>query len=446
MSSDDDLDFGPDEVKPINETVMFEAGKVLARRGLIDTPPPARPRVELGVAFGNETKDYLKNYAGILDVYQALKIKGGQVGRNTKTNEVMVKCPDPGHPDKIPSASANTEKNVICCYACNRQGFDQLDLAAIALGMNWRTYKDSGDEFSEVLYRYGEALGLQMERRGNQIGVWQGGKLLGIQGVISDLDDIIEVKSIPGNNGDHPEEPPPAEGEVIESTTRFASLQLTTPVGELFPSGTLMDTWIQYNMARHPAVAVEYFFGTGLTLLAAAAGRGCYLDDDVAPVYANPAIVLIGTSGSRKSVSFGEAKTLISEVMPWDHDHPATSEGMKLGTPGSGEALIDMLQRKEDDNGNLHEVGIKALVEFTEFSWVTKMLERSGGSLEAVMMAFMDGEGRVGTQSRSSGETYAEDAHTVFFTTTQPKALPDIVRTANNAGFLNRWIWIGGNS
>lgn len=438
--SEGDLDFGPDEVKPLDEQVMFEANKVLAKRGLIDEPPPPSPRVKLGVRYGTETKDYLKDYCGVLEAYQALKIKGGQIPADLKEENNMVRCPDPGHNDLRESAWANTVKNVICCGRCNNEGFDQLDLAAIALGRNWKTYKTNGDEFADVLEAYGTALGLKMERRGNQVGVWQAGELLGIRGVTSTR---FDVKGIPGNNGS----PLPGEVEeeyVEEVEIEFPALDLDTPVGALFPTGSFMDEWLKYNQAKHPTVAVEYFFATGLSLLGLVAGRSCHLNDPVAPVYANPAIVLIGTSGSRKSVSLGEAKHLINDVMPWDPDRPSQSEGAKMGTPGSGESLIDLMRRQPDANGRIHDVGIKALVEFSEFSWVTKMLDRSGGTLEPVMMAFMDGENRVGTQSRSSGETYAEDAHALFFTTTQPKALPDIIRTANNAGFLNRWLWIGG--
>ena len=95
----------------------------------------------------NEAIDRTLATIGILEAYEKWCPKRPMPKVGNKTESIMVRCPNPAHEDKKPSAWVNTDKNAGNCAVCG--GFDKFDIAAWGLGFDVPGYK-SKEKFPEL--------------------------------------------------------------------------------------------------------------------------------------------------------------------------------------------------------------------------------------------------------------------------------------------------------
>ena len=446
--------------------------------------------------------DRIVDRVDILDAYARWCGKmSPEVG--TKRESIMISCPRPDHPDLDPSAWINLDKQTWFCGGC-QEGGDALDIAAYHFGFDVPGYK-VGKSFPDLRRRIAEEYGLVVrttptgQRYTDVVTVETAPKAsashedsgkdckdpsndgpptfsrpltsfspsstgpslespplsdggVTVTSETFSTQEAISHASSAGKSG----APPPARGDEATITDISTGLELTPeaiiappsiPWREIISDDGFLAAWMAAT--GHDDLPEEYYFTLGLLALGLAAGRDVTLGDHP-EVRGNLYVCLLGPSGSGKSRSIGLLQRLITEALPFDDSDPFT-KGTAFMSPGSAESLIDGFSRPivdpSDPKVTLGFAPVRGLVRFDELSTLVGRSMRMGSVMKPTLMEFFDGYSEVVHRTRGMGTIRAVDHFATSVTTTQPKAIKELLTAADaDSGFLNRWIFAMGPS
>jgi hypothetical protein len=363
-----------------------------------------------------------------------------------KTESIMISCPKPTHADKKPSAWINTDKQTWYCGACS-EGGDVLDIAAYHFGYPVPGYKE-GARFHELRRDMAKDLGYTFTTLPGDVTVISG-PAAGEDGVVLDPEPTSndgEVNSDNGEDGTSGDETSSAQVidlyEDLEDDIAYPSLDWRSVIPE--------ETYLRAYMdaACVDDVPEEYHFWNALLGLGFALGRDVRLFDFV-PVYGNLFVCTLGRSGAGKSKARGHLDRLLAQAMPHDWSDPHSKGVRKVASPGSAEVLIHNFQKPVMDLTNPKVVAfyapVRGMIDFNELSSLIARTSRQGNATIPTLMQFYDMEPMVATSSMTHGAKEAHEPFASVLTTTQPRALRNLITKADDAsGFLNRWVFAPG--
>lgn len=366
----------------------------------------------------------------IVDAYRRWCGKSNPVVRAGQTEGIKVSCPIPGHLDRDPSAWLNTEKGTWFCGGCSVGG-DAHDLAAYHFGFSVPDYK-TGVTFHELRRKMAESYGYTFIKPPG-------------------VSHPIPVPPDP----EQKDEEEPTEGPSATVTTLYEEGDYDDLEDIIFPTldwrsviqpMTFLDTYMRQTHIDD--VPEEYHLWNGLVAVGLALGKDVSLYDRLA-VYGNLFVCLLGNTGDGKSRSFSHLRRLLRDALPHKWDDPASKGTHIVGSPASAEVLIHNFSKPIVDPTNpkliTHYGPVRGLVEFNELSALTARTNRIGNAMKPALMEFYDMSPQVMTSSMTGGKKEAHDPFASAFTTTQPRALKDLMRKSDaDSGFLNRWIFASG--
>lgn len=380
-----------------------------------------------------------------IDIVQAYIKWSHKMTPNAKgrSESIMVSCPNPAHPDKNPSAWLTMNKGdggVGNCAVCG--GFDKYDIAAWSYGYDVPSYRRT--DFPDVVRRMAEDMGYRVMTQGKD--EW--------------------AEKLPSNEAPTPTAPAaaaPAESSTPASTPAAPPATLSpgpdpkpADIEYILPPpmidwrelpgitpGTFLHSWMECTSESYEPE--EFYLWLGLSLLGLAVGNDVTLKDNP-DVRANMLLCLVGSTGSGKSIAIRIAEGLLHHSFPWND---ANGSGIRLlGSPGSGEALVDSFNHSIDDPsgaGGKIMVPVKGLYKENELSTFVKKASRTGSTIREVIMDMFDSANPVGISSRGAGTVTARDHYMSIISSTQPDALGGLMTNQDAAsGFLNRWVYAYG--
>lgn len=361
----------------------------------------------------------------VLDAYNRWCGKSTPKVAPGQTEGIKVSCPKPDHPDKDPSAWLNTQKGTWFCGGC-QVGGDAHDIAAYYFGFPVPGYKD-GAAFHDLRRKMAESYGYTFIKP---------------PGVAHP----IPVAPAPEEPAEDDTESTPATVEPIFGEDEDDIEYPTLDWHSLVQPGTFLDTYMR--QCSPDDVPEEYHFWNGLVAIGLALGRDVALYDRL-PVFGNLFICLLGNTGDGKSRSFTHLRRLLREALPYKIDDPNSKGAHIVLSPASAEVLIHNFSKPVYDPTNpkvvTYHAAVRGLVEFNELSALVGRTSRQGNVLKPALMEFYDMSPLIGTSSLASGRKEAYDPFASVFTTTQPRALKDLMKKSDaDSGFLNRWIFASG--
>lgn len=392
---------------------------------------------DAGRGPGNEDDDaitrLLKDQTSIIDGYrQWCRKMEPNVGG--KRESIMVSCPNPQHPDNVPSAWVNLDKNTGNCPLCG--GFDNYDIFA------W----NSGS-FSKEGFRTDGTFPAMRRAMAKDLGHVVGRTPMGTVYV----QPIVYETPEPPTPADTPEnEPEPALAPVIRISgdpEPVSAYDACPPIlwrDLLDDESTFLAGWMQ--TCSLDDLPEEFYFWLGLMALGCAVGNNVKLQDRW-PVRANLLLCLVAPTGMGKSRSTRALYDLMREAFPF---YVAQPGGVKMiPMPGSAESLIDQFNVPIYDPVDMKTITghnpVRGIVKIDELASLTGRAARQGNVIKPTLMEFYDSEAKISITSRSSGLAEADGHFAQVVATTQPRAMRDMLSQAdNNSGFLNRWIFATG--
>lgn len=384
--------------------------------------PDLIPSDEFERSEEDRAMDRLIDGIDIIDAYNKwcgkMKPKVG-----TKTEGIKISCPVPGHLDKNPSAWINTDKQTWFCAACDMGG-DSHDIAAFHFGFPVPGYKE-GSSFHELRQKMAEDFGYVFVKMPGNVTV---------------------VTAPEPESGESEVEEPSAEVIELYDDSDLDFLIPDLDWRKVVPKDTFLDAYMKATTLDD--VPEEYHFWNGLLALGFALGRDVRLFDLV-PVYGNLFICTLGHSGSGKSKARYHLDKLLSEALPHDWSNPNSKGVRKISSPGSAEVLIHNFQKPVPDPSDPKRVAyyapVRGIVDYNELSALMARVNRQGSAIVPALMQFYDMEGTISTSSMTHGSKEAHEPFASALTTTQPKALKDLLSRENaSSGFLNRWVFVPG--
>ena len=341
-----------------------------------------------------------------------------------RTESIMVSCPLPGHPDKVPSAWLNSEKGLWHCGACGVGG-DIIDLAAIAHGAPFPSYRQTS-EFARVL----EAA---LVDTGHDPDVLR-------------FENATRSSTTPAPE----EEPPPApKAPPAEDDPDYEDYQndlLAQLQGAVFDyesvvasaPGSFLDMWM--DAVKDTDLPNEYLFWLGLQMVGLAVGRDCTLGEGT-EVFPNLLMVLLGPTGVGKSRSIRLAGKVLYEALPFDHTDPSCKGVSRLPKPGSGEALYELFAWVPENETEPHP--LRGMLEFDELKEIMSSAGRNGSTLREAIINLADSPESIKHRTRGAGAIDVREPFMAMTAGGQPDAIGDILDGNDMAsGFANRFIYI----
>lgn len=371
-----------------------------------------------------------------------------------KRESIMVSCPKPDHPDRNPSAWLNSDTDTWFCGTCN-EGGDKFDFFAWHFGFPVPGYKEA-EKFVALRKRVAEDNGV----------VTTTDALTGrpkVATVVIEDDETPEPTVAPiepsaaGTSEPRPSDFPPPGPSVAVIPTALA-IEAEDETGDFIqyptidwrtiatPPGSFLSRWMEETSSDD--LPDEFYFWLGMQAIGFAIGRDTELGDNP-HVRGNLFVCLYGGTGMGKSRSTGHLTRLLRDALPYDHDDPTSSGTYLMPNPGSAEALVDAFSKPvfdlTDPKKIDHYAGVRGYVRIDEFSTLAGRSARVGSVMKPTLMEFYDGYNAVELRSRGAGHVVADRHFAQVVTTTQPKAIRDLVSgTDVDSGFINRWIFACG--
>lgn len=419
-----------------------------------------RPEEEL-------TIDGIIDRIGVDEAYDRWIGKKRPQQRAGKREGVMISCPMPNHPDRNPSAWMNLDKKTWFCPGCDLGG-DVIDLAAIHFGMSdYKSGKNFGEIRKAIAQDYGYTfLPVPGQREPALIPPPLSEETSpepaeGADHGAADAPADVAAPAVPlptpvAAPATVPALPAPTTGPSLsvisslpepETDDDDDDIQLPTlDWRELVTPDTFLDRYMQQCIIDD--APEEYHFWNGLVAISMAIGRDVQLND-LKPVLGNLFLCVLGKTGTGKSRAMSHVKNLVDMALPYDTKDPMSRGAKKLATPGSAEVLINQFAQPIFDPSNPKIImgysQVRGIVEYSELSSLVGRGQRQGSVLKPTLMQFFDGEKLITTSSLTHGSLRAENAFASLITSTQPKALKNLLDKSDaDSGFLNRWIFVTG--
>lgn len=384
------------------------------------TPPGSDPAL-----------DRVIDNIGILDAYRKWCHKSTPDVSSKRREGIKVSCPKPNHPDRDPSAWLNTEKDVWFCGSC-QEGGDSYDIAAYHFGYPVPDYKN-GATFHELRRKMAESFGYKFVQAP------------GMQKPVMVAPDTSPPEP-------QPTAPPqqqmaqviPILGPGDDGGPEIQTVDLDWK--RIVEPGTFLDVYMQQCIKDDTPDA--YHFWNAMLAIGFAIGRDVTLYDKK-PVLGNLFLCLLGPTGDGKSTSFWYLQQLLWKALPHKWDDPDSKGTAFISSPASAEHLVHSFMKPVYDQNNPKAIAfyapVRGLIEFNEMSSLVGRASRKGNVLKPTLMEFYDGSPNIATGSMTTGVKRAEQAFGSAFTTTQPRALKDLLRESDaHSGFLNRWVFATG--
>lgn len=453
--------------EPVDFVAKLE--ELRAKRGQSLPQPPPEPTQEwssgdlLPDLGGNisEAGRELDAFVDKIDIIDAYNKWCGKMAPevNGKREGIMISCPNPDHPDKVPSAWINLDKQTYFCGGC-QQGGDSHDIAAFGLGYPVPGYKD-GESFHNLREQMAESFGFRSKKvaggtvtwiESQNEGVDESGTTLhstsddsavGVQDVTSDTGEVSgktgSQDSVDNSNVSHmwAEEEDDEPELVVYPTIDWRNL---------IPEDTFLYEYL--NACSSDDAPEEYHFWHGLMALGLVVGRKVTLDD-TQPVYGNLLLCILGATGTGKSRSRRHLNAVLKESSPYREDGSSTTGVKLVPVPGSGEHLVSQFSYMgKDPTNNKTLIGyqpVTGIVDFDEMSSLLARASRQGSTLKPTIMQLADAVSDVRIGSMTMGDKIAHEPFCSITASTQPKAIRTLLnRNDTGSGFLNRWIFAGG--
>lgn len=359
----------------------------------------------------------------IINAYRRWCGKMIPVVRGDQREGIKISCPIPGHVDSDPSAWINLDKQTWFCGGC-QVGGDKFDIAAYYTGFSVPEYKEGAD-FHKLREKMAQDFGYHIQS--------------GPGGTVTITAPIIE-----------PEEPrpePPTADVILlrdddndDRTIDMPSLDWRPVV----PKDTFLDEYMKATKVDD--VPEEYHFFHALIAIGFALGREVTLYDAM-PVYGNLFICTLGRSGTGKSKARRHLDKLLQQALPYDRSSVPNKGVLRVNAPGSAESLIHQFMAPVEDPANPKRIAyyapVHGLIDFSELSSLIGRTNRMGSVMKPTLMQFYDMEDVIQTSSITTGNKIAQLPYASALTTSQPKALRELISAADDAsGFLNRWLFI----
>lgn len=400
-----------------------------------DIAPEVSPEIHKSAA--NQLIDDAVQSLTVYDAYTRY-IPKDKLSLPTKTESNMMRCPIPGHLDKIPSAWYNTDNQTWYCAACARGG-DSLDLAAIGHGYNLDTYKSDGS-FPELKRKIAADLGIVIEYNNSETQAWV--PSTEYKQYIEPVAEAVTVNNTVLDTTEPVSFPEPELRSSELDVTRLDWRSLVTP-------GTFLEEFMRVCIVDD--VPEEYHFWHGMLALSLVCG-GNVVAQDQPDVHANLFVCLLGTTGSGKSKAKRNLLEVLSKAAPYQINQHGTNGVLLAPSPNSAESWVNSFQQNLYQNPSSPKLvtghgSVRGLVEFTELHGLMAKTDRAGSNLRDVLIDFFDcvpeiTSGAVGVEG---GKRIAKSPHCSVLSTTQPEVLNQLLTESDNdSGFLNRWLFVGG--
>lgn len=362
----------------------------------------------------------------VVDAYKRWCGKMIPVVKNGQREGIKISCPIPGHIDSDPSAWINLDKQTWFCGGC-QVGGDKFDIAAYYTGFPVPGYKE-GSDFHKLRERMASDFGYHIQT------------LPG--GAVSITPPVIE----PEEKEESRPEPPSAEVINLRDDEDEPMEMPWLDWRPIVPQDTFLDQYMRATVIDD--VPEEYHFFHGLMALGLAVGRDVTLFDQI-PVYGNLFVCTLGRSGTGKTKARKHLDTLLHAALPYDRSMIPSRGVHRVNTPASAESLINQFMEPVTDPANpkrtLYYAPVRGLIDFNELSALTSRANRLGNALKPALMQFYDMDNIVQTISVTAGSKEAHNPFASCVTTTQPKAMRDLISASDDAsGFLNRWVFVPG--
>lgn len=371
--------------------------------------------------------------------------------------EIKVSCPNPDHLDKNPSCSLNTEKQVFMCFKCG--GGDVWDIAAWNKGFPVPGYKKDPQMFRTLRELIGLDYGIQVTR-----GIAGDEYLVISPNAPNAAPDVAPNAAASGHDA------APNDGGDATDTAHIKDASVTyTPVGaeqaekqfeqqltanrlypeipwrSIVPQGTFLYEYLQATTVDD--APEEFHFWAGLIALGMAVGRMRVLEDSP-EVIGNLFVCFTSGTGTGKSKAKRHLINLIHESLPYrKDDQPPFGVNVIQGVQ-SGEYLVkSFMHPMIDPNGN--QIGywpaVRGLIDFEELMELVTKSRRQGSTLKPIIMNMYDSPRAISSGSLTHGTFVAEYPVASVITTTQLKAVKDLISRSDDAsGFANRWVFATG--
>jgi energy-coupling factor transporter ATP-binding protein EcfA2 len=391
------------------------------------------PSVEDRITDTDKDMSNLIEKIDIIDAY--MKFMGHPRPKIAPGQRESIKVFCPYHEEEHPSASINLDKQVISCHHENAKGFggDIYELAAIHFGypMENKEYK-KGENFPNL-------------KR----------DILGAYG--------YSFVTVPGTKELYPVKEDESKEEKESESPQLTSVPAT--VEPLFPelNASFEPNWSLFRDPDWRAILPEktflrsymeectkdacpenYHLFHGLLALGLAAGKYALLQDKD-PVHGNLYVCITGRSGSGKSRAARYLKRCLIEAAPYTTSSDLNRGVKMIGSPGSGEVLVDMLRREIVGNpGDENLVEVRALADYPELAALTSRTGRAGSNLKDYITDIYDAPPLISAPSRSHKDSFAKDPFMSLLTSTQPRIIRDLLTQADvDSGFLTRvnFVW-----
>jgi hypothetical protein len=422
------------------------------REAEASTPPPSpsapqlpseyehlAPEVDSQRSEEDQELDAVLARIDLIDAYIRWCGKMTPKPRSGQTEGIKISCPIPGHTDNDPSAWINTKDQVWFCGGC-QVGGDAYDIAAYHFGFPVPDYKQ-GATFHDLRRKMAEDFGYTF--------VTPPGAKQPIM-VTPEPPGEVEHSGVPAV----PSVPaaPELPAEVASVTNIYEEddddeiIFPTLDWRQIVEPNTFLDEFCRATAIDD--TPEEFNFWNGLIALGLVAGRDVILRDRIS-VKANLFVCLLGHTGDGKSRSYSHLKRLLRYALPYDGTDPNNKGAKIIDTPASAEVLIHSFSKPVPDPIDPKKIAyhapVRGLVEWNELSALTSRTSRTGNALKPSLMQFYDADDRIATSSMGTGTKEAHDSFACVFTTTQPRALRELIRQSDaDSGFLNRWVFASG--
>lgn len=473
-------------VTPAPKTAQFRKGGVVAQAK------------ELTLTDDAKQIDHLVDE---LPMTEAVRMWGKPQNDYKRTGEhsVLIRCPNPSHPDNNPSANCDLERGLFHCFSCDTSG-DKYTLAALHHG--YGADYQAGRNFVELKKKVATDLGYTITETGGRTILTAPGQTTPAPTPVSFDDpnpttgglvhtddgwvnpttgELVEPNPAPVTPAPQPvqlqpAQPTPAPAPAAPAPSgpvpvSFEDIDLDDePVAHVQPqldwkpagkNRSFIDRYMDCTQRDRYPDALG--FSAALTCLSFIGGREVTMDMQDR-IMGNFGMVMVAATGTGKSRAFAHAKQVLREVMPWKGaelaiatgGHVVPGHGVKfMPGAGSGENIIKQfedtvkMQKGTDHKGEpIYEeehMPVNGLISFDEFSQFVGKSSATGSTLRERVMNFLDGAYEIENTTNTQGSYKAVQPFACLNTSVQPSVIHRLMSENDEAsGFLNRFMFFTG--